>query len=306
MDPVQVSSAAPAPATPATVTPDLTAAGAVPQAVDPTQAHAPTGAPAPASVGAGAPAAPSAEPKVLTIPSSAMKNLKAEERERGRTDALRALDVEAQGLGFANHAEMKAFVQQTRAGTPPAAPAPAAPAQPAAEPAAQDPSALASQKERELTVARDKALDEKKRLNRANAKTERENRQLKQQLIEQEVSTELKLAAKDAGVVDVDYAVEVLKRSIKGMSEAELQGFDEGKFFREQLRQSHPHLYQVEQRPVTTGTGNTPTAKPGAPSKTVDPNAASKVDAKAMSPQDFQALLRKRGLSDPATGGMLA
>lgn len=305
MDPVQVSSAAPAPATPATVTPDLTAAGAVPQA-DPTQVSAPTGAPAPATAGTGTPAASSAEPKVLTIPSSAMKNLKAEERERGRTDALRALDVEAQGLGFANHAEMKAFVQQTRAGAPPAAPVPAQPAKPAAEPA-QDPSSLASQKERELTVARDKALDEKKRLNRANAKTERENRQLKQQLIEQEVSTELKLAAKDAGVVDVDYAVEVLKRSIKGMSEAELQGFDEGKFFREQLRQSHPHLYQVEQRPVTTGTGNAPTAKPGAPSKTVDPNAASsKVDAKAMSPQDFQALLRKRGLSDPATGGMLA
>jgi len=230
-----------------------------------------------------------------------MKNLKAEERERGRVDAMRALDAEAQGLGFASHAEMKAFVQQTRAGnTPPAQAAP-----PASEPT-QDPSSLASQKERELTVARDKALDEKKRMNRAAAKAERENRQLKQQLIEQEVSTELKLAAKDAGVVDVDYAVEVLKRSIKGMSEAELQGFDESKFFREQLRQSHPHLYQVDQRPVTTGTGNTSTAKPGAPSKTVDPNASSKVDAKAMSSQDFQALLRKRGLSDPATGGMLA
>ena len=293
MDPVQGSAptpapgSAPAPSAPVSTTPE------VPEVASP---HAVT-QPAPAPAGAvSAPAAP--EPKVLAIPSAAMKGIKADERERGRAEALQSLEVEAQSLGFSTYAELKAAAAAQKAG---------AQAAPVPEPASADTGQnLVSPAQQELVAQRDRALDEKKRLNRQHARAERENRQLKQKLIEQEVQSELKLAAKDAGVVDVDYAVEVLRRSIKGMSETELQGFDEAKFFREQLRQSHPHLYQVEQRPVTTGTGNAPVAKPTVPSKTVDPKDAGKADARVMSPQDFQARLRKLGLSDPATGGMLA
>lgn len=267
----------------------------------------PTDSAVPADPATPAPVVPEeSKPKVLTIPTNAMKQIKQEERDRGRAETLAELDAQAVSYGFANHAEMVAFAQSKK--SDPEQPATTTD-QPAADPA--DPAQM-SEKETQALIAlrqeKDKLLEEKRKLNRARAREEKRNRQLSRDLQNMEATMELKLAAKDAGVEDVDYAVEVFRRAIKGMSDDELKTVDESKFFRESLRQSHPHLFKAEERPVNTGTPNTSTAKPGAATADRSSNneESGSVDARKLPADEFQKLLRKRGLSNPSTGGMLA
>lgn len=262
----------------------------------------------------------SVERKILAIPTSAMKNIKQEERERGKSEALAALDAEAVSLGFANYAELRAYAKtqkETTSKSPTPAPTPDAgiddddddlddePVQ--AEPPKKAESKRNRDLVKQLELDREKLLEEKRRLNRARSREVRENKQLKRQLQELETTSELKLQAKDAGVADVDYAVELLKRNLRTMSDAELAGFDERKFFREILRKTHPHLYKAEERPVTTGVQDTPPPPAaGKPEKAANGSDHKAVDARALSPKEFRELLQKRGISNPASGGMMS
>ena len=145
MDPVQASS------TPGTTQPAVTP--------DPTQAsqdpvvESATGLPQtapvvdPAATSPAAPVAP-ATGKVITIPSSAMGKLKADEREKGKAETLLALDTEAQSFGFANYAEMKAFAQQQKAGVKPPVPVAEPETPPAPPSSAQTDAQVAAQRDR--------------------------------------------------------------------------------------------------------------------------------------------------------------
>lgn len=250
-----------------------------------------------------------AEPRVIAVPTAAMKQIKKDAADKAMQKRQQELDADAKDLGFESHEAWRDAARaekQRKAAELAAAPKPAA--QPAAEPI--DENAPETPREKKLREERDQlrtqheqTTEDLKRRNREFSKTQREKRQLERQLMDNQTVSELKIAATQAGVIDTDYGVEVLKRAMQGMSEAEMEGFDEGKFFKETLRKSHPHLYAPENRPVNTGVKSSSAPAPGQTPPPANPEAA--VDAKKLTPQEFADLLRKKGLSNPATGARL-
>jgi hypothetical protein len=99
------------------------------------------------------------------------------------------------------------------------------------------------------------------------------------------------------GVRDVDYALRLLQRELEGKDEQALATFDEGKFF-ENLRASHPYLYGETVVPATTGTGvGAAPSAPKAGAVQAAQGAAGNKDARSLSQDEFQKLLRARGFS---------
>jgi hypothetical protein len=107
----------------------------------------------------------------------------------------------------------------------------------------------------------------------------------------------LREAAAVNGVRDIDYSLRLLQRELEGKDEQALAAFDEGAFFTG-LRKTHPYLFGEVTVAATTGTGvgNAPTA-PKAGTVTQAQGAAGKSDARSLSSDEFQKLLRSRGLS---------
>lgn len=255
------------------------------------------------------------KPKVISVPTAAMKRIKDDAAAHGRSEYQRELDATAQELGYKDHAAWveasKAAKAQSSQAAKPAEPAttqPAATEKPKTSSATDPESRLAAleQENQRLTQNNQSLLDEKKRINREAAKLRRETAALRDELTNSQTEAELKLAAQAAGVTDVEYGVAVYMRAIQGMNEEDLKGMDENKFFSDTMRKSHPHLYKAEERTVNTGTKSdtqitTPATGSGNKSQASD---NGKVDAKTMTPQEFQTLLRKRGLTPPSTGGM--
>lgn len=272
------------------------------------------------SVGATAqvvsPAPTSAPPsaKVLTIPSNAMAKIKREEREKGRKAAMLELDAQAKRGGFGSWDEMmkaaamakknggsnRNTTQQVKA-APVAQPAPTP--VPAQEARFVDRAARRAEKERE------RALEEVRRLNRARATEEKRRKDAEKRVEAMEAEMALRTAAIRAGVQDVDYALELLRRKINGKNVEELRGFSEDDFFVKELRSSHPYLYGVTDIPanttapveatkarVTTTVQAKPTSMP-APT-----NGNSMMDARKLSPQEYTDLLQRHGIKNPMAG----
>lgn len=254
------------------------------------------------------------QPKVISVPTSAMKRIKDEAAQAALTARQQELDADAQELGYKDHA---AFIQAQKDAK---AAAKAVTTQQPAEPAksetkdAKDSGDRLKALEEENTSLKkqlETTLEEKKRLNRQHNRQQRELTKLRDELTNSQTEAELKLAAQAAGVIDTDYAVSVYMRAIQKMSEEELKGMDETKFFSETMRKTHPHLYSAVEKPISTGPKSdpnvrTPAGGGGDPPKSTNTDNNGKVDARTLSPQDFQSLLRKHGLSNPGSGGMLA
>lgn len=201
------------------------------------------------------------QPKVLTIPSNVMTKIKAEERERGRKQVLKDLDAQARSMGFKDHADMQqaALRAKGRNGKTNGAPAtrptsddddlvtetttPPTNGKPVGHPR------VLSKLEKQIA----KLNDDRKALRRSVAHEEKRRKQLERELESREAEAALRIEAIRAGVKDVDYAIELLRRSMAGKTADQLRSFDEAKFFADELRRSHPYLYEVEQRPATTG-----------------------------------------------------
>lgn len=127
----------------------------------------------------------------------------------------------------------------------------------------------------------------------------RRRRELERDLQAKEAEMAIRETAIQAGVRDIDYAVNLLARTLDSKSEEELAAFDEKQFF-SGLRNTHPYLFGEIARPATTGPGvGTQPAplKPGTVTQTTAQNA--QVDAKKMSQSEFQEYLRSKGLSSP-------
>lgn len=257
------------------------------------------------------------EPKVISVPTHAMKKIKEDSAALGRKQFQQELDAQAAELGYKNHEDWVRASREARAAsstTPSSTPATASTSQPETKPATAsaqggDGDQLVAENQR-LKQEKENALSQQKRLNRQLARSTRESNKLKNQLLAQEATTELKLAAKDAGVQDVDYAVTVYERMIAGMGEEDLKTVDERKFFGEQLRKSHPHLYQAVDKLVSTGTRNQqeitkPATSNGNQQKPGTNQEGGAINARNMTPDAFQTLLRSRGMSNPSTGGAI-
>ena len=140
-----------------------------------------------------------------------------------------------------------------------------------------------------------------RRVNRARAGAERQAKQLQRQLDAQQAEADLRLAAVRAGVQDVDYALHLLRKELRGKSPEELAKFDEGRWFSDELRKRAPYVFGERQEPATTGPAAAGAPKAPPPNAAAAANGASKqVDVKKMSRQEYQEYLRKKGYNDPS------
>jgi hypothetical protein len=265
-------------------------------------------------------------PKVISLPTNALARIKADARERGRKAAAQESDKRAQALGFKDSAHMMTQLEQQKARGKMRAQAPVAdrddeevdpdleePAAPQARPGAngngkqnqsRQPNSQAQQQHLRLMskLEKEKAqlLVDRKRLAKKGQLELKRNRRLQRQLDANEAEGQLRLAAVRAGVQDVDYALHCVKREMTGKSAVDLEKFDENLYFATTLRKSHPYLYAVEVQPATTGNGGAPAPK--TPLEKPPTDTGAPVDARKLSAAEYEAHLKKRGLSRPLFG----
>ena len=280
--------------------PNETEATTPPNTTDPN-----TQAPAAGAAPAAAPASPpTSEPKIIHMPSRALKEKVDHAREQGKSLRNEELDREAQTKGFASHADMISFVETMRKGQqqPPKQPQgsqPPASSAPPTPPRNPNDRKAMQQYERDLERARQEA----KKANDLIAQANRRARKAEQKAEAAETRAVLERMAFEVGIKNVGYAIHLLTQRCEGMTDAELEAFDERKFF-EGLRATDAYLFGETVVPATTGTGG---ARPQA---TVPPaHAAGKaaadgqIDMRTASPQDVAAFKRKMGIETHSWGG---
>jgi hypothetical protein len=260
--------------------------------------------------------------ETLLIPTSTMAKIKQKEREKGRAQAEKEfserLAIVARVMGFNSWEDMskaspeafwEAKLGRSRSDDG------------SREGALEDPESetdmIEDQSEQEDRMKhpritkrheeeRQRLLDKQKQLNRAVARAERKAITAEKALANQETENELRLEAFKAGVQDVDYALVLLRRHLKGKPKEEIEAFKPEKYFQTTLRESSPHLYVVQVEPATTGvseesTGASTPAPVSGQSRS-DGEESGPVDARKLTPDDFQKLLAKHGLRDPSVG----
>lgn len=242
-----------------------------------------------------------AEPRVVSVPTAAMKRIKDEAREAGRAEALAAL---AQSAGFSDPDELASTLKQLRSGgqTTRQAPAPRQTQQPA--PPAHDTTSdeVLEVKNARREMARyerqmEKLARERDQYLQQYQQANQQAYQLQESLDAKEAEMSLREVAVTSGVKDVDYALRLLTRELENKTEDELAAFDERGFF-DGLRKQKPYLFGELTQPATTGTGvSAPTAPRASQVSAQGASAAGKVDARRMNQQEYADLLRKRGLN---------
>lgn len=146
----------------------------------------------------------------------------------------------------------------------------------------------------ERQLERERKAREDERKVRLQEERRRKTAERRAEALEAEMA--LREEAIKAGVKDVDYAVELLKRNIVGKTEDDLKGFDEVKFFND-LREKQPYLFGEVAKPVTTGTGGKPAPSAPTPGDVTKKTAQEgQIDANKMNPEQYKEHLRKRGL----------
>lgn len=236
------------------------------------------------------------------MPSSAIRDIKARERERAQAKFRKEQDEQAKALGYKSHEDMMAKLQARGRNPKPTAPKERRPDADSED--GSEPTSGGSRQERRLMRRIEELTEQLKRSNKERAHAEKKARRLEQDLASKHAESELKLTAVRAGVQDVDYAISLLQRKLQGRSARELESFDEDKFFREELRKTHPYLYGVVEQEATTGADENviadappPGEKPAAPKG----NGHAK-DARELTPDQYHGRLKELGLGNPQSG----
>lgn len=243
---------------------------------------------------------------------SAFKRIKGEAAEKGGQEALSNL---AKEHGFDSVEAMQEALKgggkpQRKPRATPRKPKPAEPTPAATPPGEGDTpegAGLATAEEIRL-MQRDMRLMQKRQ-----EKMSRENAELSKRLEEArsltarmqgerdsiEAEMHIREVAAQKGIVDLDYAIRLMTREQAGKTEEELKEFNIPEFF-DSLRTSRPYLFGERTVPVTTGNG----AGAGTNGSPPNPAAAAgataeggKVDARKLSNQEYQELLKSRGLN---------
>lgn len=243
--------------------------------------------------------------KTMVIPHSAMKRIREEEREAGKQAALDAL---AKDAGYASHAEfVSALARLKTTSAPAAAPAPAAPT-PTQQATGQEddgsltPDQVAKMKDSRREQGRyerqlEKMLGERNRYAQSASEWQRKAREAQAEVDAVRAEMQLRTIAAGVGVQDIDYAITLFSREVEKLTPEQAQSFDEKAYF-EGLRKNKPLLFGETVQPATTGTGVGGAPTPPKPSQVAAQNGANgRVDARKMSPAEYQAHLRKMGIS---------
>lgn len=237
------------------------------------------------------PSATATEKRGIYMPTASIAKIKREEREKGKRLAAQAADTSARELGYASHEDMLNKLKAKRN-----APAAARPAAPPVATATDTVTPKATAKtQRQLQLAEER----RRSANRARAASDRKAREAERRLEEREAEHELRVAAVRCGVHDVDYALTLLKRKLNKLSPKELSEFDEDKFFKTELKKTAPYLYAEVIEPATTSPSET---GPSSPSPKTPSKDGKPIDARTVSKQDYEAMLRARGLTPPNLG----
>ncbi len=262
--------------------------------------------------------------KVHSVPQEAFSKLKERERERGREEAQQAnqrwLDEQAKAQGFDSFAAFMAAAKPPE--PPPPAPPPPPPAKPEPDPPKEEPvppvetpkgqeptpdpkpsrTGMTARARTRFRKERGKHASNMTKMRGRNDKLKGERDSLKGRLAQQQTEMELREIAIKTGVTDLDYAMTLLRRELKGKSAEDLKDFKPGDFFEGQ-REARPYLFSEVKVPATTGTedgaATPPPQTPAAAAQTAANGA--KVDATKMSQEEYDAYLRKRGWSKNAT-----
>lgn len=234
--------------------------------------------------------------KTVVLPTNALARIKEEAREKGKKTALTDL---AKQYG---HGSVDSFLSALQKLKDPPAPAPAA--QPKVqEVKVQKPSSNQGKQTMRTQDQVDKHREklQKERDEQAKrAKVEASGRKrLQRALDSKEAEISLRDAAYRAGVkgTEISVALHLLSEELQGKSEDELKSFDENKFFLDQ-KAARPYLFGEVVRLATTGAsaGGAPAPlKPGEASQVTA--QGSQIDARTMSREDYQKLVRSRGFN---------
>jgi len=258
-------------------------------------------APAPeatATVQAADPALPTiAGGKNVILPQASMAKLKEEQRQRGKREAMTELEAKFKAAGFSSIEDAIAAMAAAK-NAPAKAAAKASPAPKAVVETIEEAAVEATtQTGSDYTKQLQKLQRERERLAKQFATEQAQRRKLQRTLEAKEAEFALRETAVGKGVRDVDYALRLIQRELEGKDEKALAAFDEAKYF-DGLRQSHPYLFGETVVPATTGTGvGAAPAAPKAGNVQAAQGAAGKTDARSMSQDEFQKLMRSRGFS---------
>lgn len=262
--------------------------------------------------------------KILKIRSDAMKEIKSKAREAGKREAEKAIADQLSEFGYESLADMAKEIKTLKEGAAKGAAEKEEKEEMATKKDEKQPDDQAGKSDEEmakLRSEREAAIEKTRKTNRARAREEKRRRQAQRELDAEREERKLERIALQSGVVDVDYALTCLRRDLKDLrkegKEEELKAFDVKKYFAETLKDRRPHLYKVVERKADTSgandtakneTGDPPNAngkKPdgnGGGDDQIDAMAKGKDGKFATSPEEFQALLRKKGLSVPNAG----
>lgn len=261
-----------------------------------------TEASAPVESGATTTTAPASAPKAevgasvgggknVVLPSSSLGKIKQEQRERGKREAMTDLESKFKAHGFSSLDEAFEAMAALRNGGGAPSTSSKVPAKAEAQTSAQAAQSGIDRKQYE------RLQREREQFARRYAQEQEQRRKLQRTLEAKEAEMALRETAVVKGVRDVDYALRLLQRELEGKDEVALSAFDEGKFF-DALRGSHPYLFGETTVPANTGTGiGAAPSAPKAGTVTQAQGNAGLGDARKMSSDEFQKMLRARGLS---------
>lgn len=253
--------------------------------------------------------------KTVSMPSHAIGKIKSEALEKGRKLALAERERDAKSRGFESYEDMLKAVERTRKTTQ--APSvdedvdadEADPATPETKPQAKTPAQIAETRRlARLEREREAAREEARQATRARAEEEKRRKQIERQhaaaIAAKDAELQMKLSAARSGVADVDYAYHLLKTKISSMSPEELSKPFDDRAYWSKMRETHPHLFQVVEKPAHTSAAVTPVGSPQAPRSSAAEAAAAAaagfIDARKLSSAEYKAMLRKKGIADPS------
>lgn len=236
--------------------------------------------------------------KNVILPQASMAKLKEEQRERGKREAISELEAKFKAAGFSSLDDAIAAMAAARnapakaaAKAPPVTKAPVAETEDDEVPVTAQPQGTSDHAKQLQKLQR-----EREKLAKQFAQEQSQRRKLQRTLEAKEAEFALRETAVGKGVKDVDYALRLIQRELDGKDEKALAAFDETRFF-DGLRQSHPYLFGEMVVPATTGTGvGAAPSAPKAGNVQAAQGAAGKTDARSMSQDEFQKLMRMRGL----------
>ena len=238
--------------------------------------------------------------KNVILPQHAIGKLKEEQRQRGKREAMTELEAKFKAAGFGSIDDAIAAMAAARNAPAKATPAPVKAKEPELTVDEDVQTTAQPQATGDYAKQMQRLQREREKLAKQFAAEQAQRRKLQRTLEAKEAEFALRETAVGKGVKDVDYALRLIQRELEGKDEKALSTFDEGKFF-DTLRASHPYLFGEMVVPATTGTGvGAAPAAPKASAVQAAQMAANQIDARKMSQDEFQKLMRSRGFNATA------